>query len=407
MTTPGWSGYQKLVVFLIALTIIFDGIDNQLLGIAIPSIMRDWSVPRAPFAFVLACGMFGMMLGGALAGLTGDRFGRKVALLGSVVVFGVLTLAAAAAQNLTTLAVLRFLAGLGLGGAMPNAAALASEFVPGRSRAFAVTLAIVCVPLGGMLAATLAEVLLPALGWRGLFVAGGVLPLIAVAGLVKVLPESPQFLAGTRDASVGRPSIAVLFRPVLRRDTIGLWCAFFSCLLAVYMAFNWLPSLLADHGLAAISSRGILVFNLGGVVGAILGGLVIGRAGSRPTMLVMAAGAVICTGVLAAMPLSGSTAVSVMLMLTITGALINAVQTTMYALAAHVYPTMIRATGVGTAVAFGRVGGVLSTYAGSWALASGGTPRFFQMMSVAMVVVFLALALVGGHIKKEGERVRG
>ena len=400
MTTTGWSGYQKLVVFLIALTIIFDGVDNQLLGIAIPSIMRDWSVPRAPFAFVLACGMFGMMLGGALAGLVGDRFGRKVALLGSVVVFGVLTLAAAAAQDLTTLAVLRFLAGLGLGGAMPNAAALASEFVPGRSRAFAVTLAIVCVPLGGMLAATLAEFLLPAMGWRGLFVAGGVLPLIAVAGLAKVLPESPQFLAGKTDASANRASIAVLFQPMLRRDTIGLWMAFFACLLGVYMAFNWLPTLLAGAGLAAISSRGILAFNLGGVVGAILAGLVIGRAGSRPTMLTMAAGAVICAGVLAAMPMSGSTAVSVMLMLTITGALINAVQTTMYALAAHVYPTMIRATGVGTAVAFGRAGGVLSTYAGSWALTSGGTPRFFQMMAGAMVVVFVGLALVRSHIKR-------
>jgi AAHS family 4-hydroxybenzoate transporter-like MFS transporter len=400
MTTSGWSGYQKLVVFLIALTIIFDGIDNQLLGIAIPSIMRDWSVPRAPFAFVLACGMFGMMLGGALAGLTGDRFGRKVALLGSVVVFGVLTLAASAASSLTMLAALRFLAGLGLGGALPNAAALASEFVPERSRALAVTIAIVCVPFGGMLAATLAEFLLPSLGWRGLFVAGGVLPLVAVAALAKVLPESPQYLAGKKLPSVDRGSIAALFRPDLRRDTIGLWLSFNACLLAVYMAFNWLPTLLAGAGLAVISSRGILAFNLGGAVGAIVAGLVIGRAGSRVTMLTMAAGAVICTGVLASMTLSGSAALSVMLMLTATGALINAVQTTMYALAAHVYPTMIRATGVGTAVGFGRAGGVLSTYAGSWALASGGTPRFFQMMSVAMLVVFLGLAMVGNHIKR-------
>jgi AAHS family 4-hydroxybenzoate transporter-like MFS transporter len=423
-----WGGVQRWFVFLVALTIVFDGIDNQLLGIAVPTIMREWAVPRPAFAPVLAAGMFGMMIGGALAGLVGDRLGRKVALLGSVAVFGALTLAASLANGLLELGVLRFIAGVGLGGALPNAAALASEFVPRRFRTFAVTLAIVCVPLGGMLSAVLAEYLLPARGWRGLFVAGGLLPLAAALTLARLLPESPRFLVrrplrwpelsalvrrlghqpapdarfiDTTEAAIGRVSIAALVRPAFRRDTLALWLAFFSSLLAVYTVFNWLPALLSGAGLGAIASRGILAFNLGGAIGAVLGALVIGRAGSRPTMLAMAAAAAGGALVMASMSLtSAASTARIIAMLAITGGLINALQTTMYALTAQVYPTDVRATGVGTAVAVGRAGGVLSTYAGAWALGSGGSGRFFQLIAAAMLIAFGALAVVQRHIRR-------
>ena len=190
-----WGSRQKLFVFLTALAIVFDGVDNQLIGIAVPSLMKDWSLARGAFAPILASGMIGMMLGGAIAGIIGDRMGRKFALIGSVLVFGLLTTSVAIADSLWTLGVLRFLAGLGLGGALPNAAALASEYVPRRHRPFAVTLTIVCVPLGGTLAALLAGRVLPVLGWRWLFVIGGVLPLAAAVVLMRYLPESPRYLA--------------------------------------------------------------------------------------------------------------------------------------------------------------------------------------------------------------------
>jgi AAHS family 4-hydroxybenzoate transporter-like MFS transporter len=395
--------------------------------------MREWAVPRPAFAPVLAAGMVGMMIGGALAGLAGDRVGRKVALLGSVALFGALTLAAAFASGLWIFGGLRFIAGVGLGGALPNAAALASEFVPRRHRTFAVTLAIVCVPLGGMLAAVLAESLIPARGWRGLFVAGGVLPLAAALVLARLLPESPRFLArhpkrwpelaalirrlgrqpasGTRfidatEAAIGRVSMAALVHPIFRRDTLALWLAFFSSLLAVYTVFNWLPALLSGAGLGSIASRGILAFNLGGAIGAVLGALAIGRTGSRPTMLAMAGAAVVGALVMSSMPFAaGSSTSRIVAMLAVTGGLINAVQTTMYALTAQVYPTEVRATGVGTAVAIGRAGGVLSTYAGAWALGSGGSGRFFQLIAAAMLTVLVALAAVQRHTGR-GERSR-
>jgi AAHS family 4-hydroxybenzoate transporter-like MFS transporter len=186
----------------------------------------------------------------------------------------------------------------------------------------------------------------------------------------------------------------------LRGDTLALWGAFFSCLLSVYMAFNWVPSMLAGEGWdLTAASNGLVTFNLGGVAGAILGGVLIGRFGSRLTMLGMSAVAVAGTGALAAMRMAATGEMMLVIaLLGITGAMINAVQTTMYALAAHVYPTAVRATGVGSAVAVGRSGGVFSTYAGAWALEAAGPSAFFGLMAAAMTLVFGCLALVVRHV---------
>ena len=430
-----WTVYQRWLVFLAALTIIFDGIDNQLLGITIPAIMADWHVARSAFAPIVALGFVGMMAGGAIAGIAGDRFGRRVALLWSMGLFGAATLAVAVVSGVYPLALLRFVAGIGLGGAMPNAAALAAECVPVRRRALAVTLTIVCVPLGGTLAGLIAIPALPALGWRALFVLGGIVPIVAALALTRLLPESPRYLAARparwpelrallrrmglavdadaqflarQDKAAARAPFARLFDASLRRDTFALWAAFFSCLLSVYLGFSWLPSILTGAGLgASVASTGITVFNLGGVAGAIGGGLLIGRFGSRPTMLGLTAAAVGGALVLSLMSITAHTPVwQVVSMLAFTGGMINAAQTTMYALAAHVYPTAMRATGVGTAVSIGRAGAVLSGYAGPWALAYRGSSSYFALMAAALCVTFVALALVRRHIGAPLSRVR-
>src|ERR1051325_1990368 len=188
-----WSRYQKLLVASAAMAIIFDGLDNQLLGAAIPAMMREWALPRGAFASVLAAALLGMVFGGFVGGYLGDRVGRRRALLTSGGTFGGLTILVSFASNVTMLTVLRFFAGLGLGGAMPNAAALASEYVPLRRRPFAVTLTIVCIPLGGTLAGFLGAVVLPAYGWRALFLIRGALPLVLAAVLWTTLPEQPRF----------------------------------------------------------------------------------------------------------------------------------------------------------------------------------------------------------------------
>jgi AAHS family 4-hydroxybenzoate transporter-like MFS transporter len=377
---------------------------------------------------VLAAALFGMVIGGFLGGYIGDRIGRRMALLGSVIAFGVLTILVSFASDVTTLTALRFFAGLGLGGAMPNAAALASEYVPLRQRPSAVTLTIVCIPLGGTLAGFTGALVLPAYGWRALFLIGGTLPLILAALLWKVLPESPRYLArqprrwpelagllkrlghdvpagaafvDSHERAVALASVRSLFVPEFRRDTLALCAAFFFCLLSVYTGTNWVPSLLTSAGFdVAIANYGLTAFNLGGVVGAILGAMIFGRLGSRMTMLAMTAGAIAGCLLLANSAIGDLSTVAVLAMLAWTGGLINAVQTTMYALAAHVYPAGIRATGVGTAVAFGRIGGVASPYAGAWALESGPS-QMFALIAGTLSVVFVALASVRNHIPRQ------
>ena len=166
-----------------------------------------------------------MVTGGALAGLLGDRIGRRVTLIASMIVFGGMTLAVAGAGSVAALAALRFLAGLGLGGAVPNAAALAAEYVPRAQRPMAVTVTIVCVPLGATLAGLAAIPALPAFGWRAMFLVGGLIPLVARCGAhppaagVAALPR-----ARSRNAAASSPRRSVAWGirwPTPRRSSIG------------------------------------------------------------------------------------------------------------------------------------------------------------------------------------------
>jgi AAHS family 4-hydroxybenzoate transporter-like MFS transporter len=422
-----WGGYQRFVVALAALAIIFDGVDIQVLGVAIPSLMADWHVARDPFKWVVAIGLVGMASGSVIGGLIGDRWGRRRALIGSVFVLGVFTAAASFATGLMDLSILRFLAGIGLGGALPNASALSSEYVPLRHRPFAVTLTIVCVPLGASLAGFVAARALVNHSWHSLFAAGGTAALAVALLLWLLLPESPRFLTrdprrwpelatllgrigravparshfvDRREQSLARASIAALLTPNYRRDTLLLWCAFFSCLLAVYLGFNWLPTMLRDAGLGVSTpGNGLGAFNLGGVAGAIIAALLIQRYGSRSTMLVIALVAIAGTLVMSAMPLNPSASVAwILIMLALTGGAINAVQTTMYALSAHIYPTAVRATGVGAAATIGRLGAIGSAFAGAVALGIGGSTMFFVVMGAAMAVTAVALTLMRRHV---------
>ena len=279
--------------------IIFDGIDNQLLGVSIPTMMKEWSVPRGAFAPVVALGYFGMMLGGAAAGLAGDRFGRRTALLASMAC-SARDAWPAFVHDTGSLAILRFLAGIGLGGAIPNAAALAAEYMPRPWRSIAVTLTIVCVPLGATIAGLLGSPVLAHSGWRLLFLIGGGVPLVSPRCLSsccrnrratwRATPHGGPNSCACLGAWGTRSAIDVLIRisrsgrrprPIrgavqqdLRRDTLALWGSFLSCLLAVYLGFSWLPSVLTGAGFTpAVASNGITAFNLGGVVGAIAGGL--------------------------------------------------------------------------------------------------------------------------------------
>ena len=426
-----WTGYQKLLIFGTALTIILDGVDNQLLPNALPRLMEEWSLPRDAFTQALSASAFGMMLGGALGGVLGDRIGRRTTLLASVITFGLITLAIAWVETVTMLTVLRFVAGVGLGGAMPNAAALASEYVPRRQRPFAVTLTIVCIPLGGVVAAAMAGRIIPSFGWQPLFTAGGVVPLVLGIVLFFVLPESPRYLASRRErwpeltrmlrrmghdipddvsylgpetaraAKPARANLGEIFSPGYVRDSLALCGAFFFCLMANYFAILLIPTVYRAAGFAQADANLVLqLFNWGGVAGAIIGALVIQQMGSRAAMIGMSVIAIATSIALSGMTIEMPASLMLMTVMIVTGALLNGVQTTMYALAAHVYPTEIRGTGVGVAVAFGRIGNVLAAPVANAALNRGGNPAYFGSWAVAMGVVTLALAVMRRHIPR-------
>ena len=426
-----WSGTQKRIIALIACAIILDGFDNQVLGFTVPLLLREWQITRDALAPVFALGFVGMVIGTIFGGMLGDRVGRRPALIASVLVFGIATGVTALVHSVAELAICRIVAGFGLGGAMPVAATLLAEFAPARKRSMAVTLGIVCIPLGGVIGGLIAARILPVTGWRALFLIGGALPLVVATSLVALLPESPRFLVrrperhsalarllaklghevdlngafiDSHDVEKGRSaSIASLFARDWRRDTTALWIAFFSCLLTTYLVFSWAPALLAQAGFdIATSSLGLAIFNLGGVAGALGAASVMPKLGSRPVMLTMAGGGVAGAALLAILP-AGATATSLLLLaLAIEGGFINAAQTSLYALSAQIYPAALRSTGVGAAAGIGRTGAIMSSFVGA-AILAGGWSSYFAVLGLGMAVTFVALALIRGHLKGVGQ----
>jgi len=417
---------QKLVVLLAALSIIMDGFDGQLIGFAIPVLIKEWGITRGAFAPAVAAGLVGMGLGSACAGLFADRFGRRWAIIASVLIFGCATCAIGLAPDVLTIAILRLIAGFGIGGALPSSTTMTAEFTPASHRTLAITATIVCVPAGGMLAGLFAGVVLPIYGWRGLFFIGGALPLVMAVLLMMALPESPRFLARrlqrwpelrallkrmgrevseatgfadlSEQKSEQRLGFTALFQHGRLRDTVAIWCAFFMCLLAVYSAFSWLPTMLAAEGLnVAIAGAGLTAYNLGGVIGALACAVAITRYGSRGPLLLCSVGGVISALLLLGVNAASATGLFIF-GLGMHGLFVNAVQSTMFALCAHIYPTGVRATGTASALAFGRLGAILSAFAGAIVITGAGANGYLIMLGSAMALVVLALLMVRQHI---------
>ncbi|WP_323121084.1 MFS transporter [Burkholderia alba] len=432
-----FTAMQRWVVLLAALSIVLDGFDSQLIGFAIPVLIKEWGITRGAFAPAVAAGLIGMGIGSACAGLFADRFGRRWAIIGSVFLFGAATCAIGFAPDVATIAALRFVAGLGIGGALPTATTMTAEFTPARRRTVMVTATIVCVPLGGMLAGLFAHEILPAYGWRGLFFIGGALPLVLGVLLAYALPESPRYLvrrparwpelgrlltrmqrpvaAGTAFTDLGEAratgasgGFRSLFAAGRARDTFALWCAFFMCLLAVYSAFSWLPTMLSASGLSvAVAGAGLTAYNLGGVIGALGCAFAIGRFGSRWPLAICCVGGAASAAWLLSVD-AGSHTSWLIVGLGAHGLFVNAVQSTMYALCAYIYPTSVRATGTASALAFGRLGAILSAFAGAIVITAGGAAAYLTMLAAAMCAVCVALLVVRKHIprlRRDGDAV--
>jgi AAHS family 4-hydroxybenzoate transporter-like MFS transporter len=409
----GASAFQIVALAVIALGFLLEGMAAQAFGLALPALSRAWRVPHDAFANVTAVGLVGFAAGAAVAGYAGDRLGRRTVLILSVALFALATLVTAAAGDMSQLGLIRFATGLGLGGSIPAAAALMSELAPQRWRSLAIALGFMFMPIGGFLSGLIGARLLPTAGWTGLFLACGGLALAADLLLLAILPESPRFLALRPDRRaeldrllkrLGQPAPTPeparragwsgLFAPGLKSETASLLVGYFFLLLGMYLVFSWGPSVLTRKGLSlAQASECLSAFALGGVFAGPISGWLIQKLGSRPAIVVLALGTAAAAAWLAwsaAGPTAafGAMATGIFLL----GHLTSGVQTALYALAADVYPAEIRATGLGAAVAAGRIGAVLSSYLGVAALHIGGAPVYFGMIGAAVLVTIVAAA---------------
>jgi AAHS family 4-hydroxybenzoate transporter-like MFS transporter len=422
-----WSNYQKLAVLIAALAIILDGFANQALALSIPMLVKMWHVKRDDFTIVSIMGYAGMAVGTILFGMIGDKRGRRPTLMGCVLLFALPTVIIAFISSVPPLIILRFIGGMGLGGCMPNAAALLAEVTPAKSRPVAVTSGIVGIPIGGTVGGFIAAGV-PAEQWQNLYLMAGLIPIAIALIMFFVLPESPRYLAVRENrkadlvklmARFGNPidpalpavdsldkpakinvGLSALFSKEYARDTIGLWGAMFFTLLSVYGVVNWLPAILAEAKYPGpMTGTGLMWFNLGGIVAALGGAACFNRFGSKAALVVLAVGAILSSVWLYTIPLDPTAdSTTLLAALTLQGGFINGVQTTMYALAAFVYVTEMRGAGVGWAVGIGRIGSIISPLVGVYLLHAVGPHGFFAGFGVTMLVSLLFLLMIRKHM---------
>jgi MFS transporter, AAHS family, 4-hydroxybenzoate transporter len=424
-----WSLMQKTAAVLAACAVTLDGMDIQVLSLVVPQIARDWQLTKASFALLFALSLVSVATGTAIGGWLGDRFGRRRTILFAVAWFGAFTLIMASSSSLFALYVFRLISGLGIGAALPNAAAYIAEITPLRVRTAAVTATIVCIPLGGVVGGLIGAYVLSVSSWRMLIAIAGALPVGLAALLTLALPESPRFLA-TRGRSLaaasvlrrfgirleegtgliaehwrdGRPPRGQRLRELLsslyRRNTVSLWVAFCFCMISVYLVFNWLPSLLSNLGLGpSAASKGLATYNFYGIVGTLLLGIWMNHAGSRIPLRVVGIAAIASALWLALTAGSadhGSALFS--FQIGVHGFFVNGVQTALYAMAAQIYPTALRARGVAAASAIGRVGAVLSAFLGGRALQHPASAYFFLLAGM-MTCAVVSLQFMTTHLR--------
>ena len=412
------------------MALALDGLDVQLLAFVAPVILKEWDVEQVTFAPALAAALIGMAVGSSVGGWLGDRCGRRPILIASTIGFGIATIAAAQTGDVVTLTIVRFLSGLGFGAATPNGYALVTEWLPHRSRARAISILAVSAPLGGMIGAAAALILLPMYGWRGCFLISG--GLTVLVGLFMFwLPESASFLiakgqaakahrellriTGVADFSAsadqsptqethGRKSI---FVSELRRLNIGGPLSFFAIAFVTYAITSWTPTVLTSAGLSMPDAlQASFYFNSAAIGGALATAFMIGFWGSKKTLAGsclagIAAVALLCL-LLQGEAVGLDVTIKRLIQMTIglTGFATGCGMTVLYAVLAFGYPVDRRSTGIGFGVMAGRAGGIVAILSSGLLLQVGGgdpTP-FFAALLVMFCVAAIMSFIIDRHL---------
>ena len=416
INTNPLSRYQKLVIFLGFCVIALDGFDIAIMGFIAPTLKQEWGVSNHELGFVISTALIGLALGALFSGPLADWLGRKKIIINSV--FGFWTIATAFSQNIEQMIFFRFMTGLGLGAAMPNMSTLVSEYAPERQRSFIITVIFCGFTFGAAVGGFAASWLIPQFGWHSLMALGGILPLLFAPLLIWKLPESARFLV-IKQAPVARihailqrcypgqvsenvsfilqqqPINSSAMRIVLSRDylfgSLMLWLVYFMGLFLVYILGSWLPTLVKEIGLT-VSQAAIMtaLYQAGGTVGSLFAGWLMDKINPHRAL-----GIIFAVGGLFTMAI-GYAGVNFPLLCSlafVSGACLNGANTGMNALSARFYPTQARATGSSWMHGVGRIGAILSAFAGAEMLAMGLDFRsVFLILGIPAALTVLGLA---------------
>ncbi|WP_176593785.1 MFS transporter [Sphingobium sp. EM0848] len=426
------SALQWRVFALTLIASVFDGFDTMVMSFLAPAITRQWGASHAAFGLVFSATLLGAAIGAATLGMLADRIGRKKLVIVAILWFGSLTIACAFATDITSLALLRFVAGLGLGGAIPNMLALAAEYAPARRRSTIVSVITWGTPLGAVLGGLLAPHVLEIADWRAMLLVAGIAPVLLAPILWTGLPESVRFLAlgsgndarllsivrriapdlavppGTRfllpERTVGRATIGALFRNGLAAGTILLSAAMFTSLLLSFMLVNWTPTLLERAGIPLSDAiLGTVILNLSGIVGSLgIARVVDGRMrGSAVLALsyICAVVAILCAGT--ATMIEGIPLPILMASLAASGFFLIGSQITLSAYITAFFPTALRGTGIGFNNAVARCGSLLGPALGGILLSAGIDPAHILFAGIIpgllSAIALACLAILQGR----------
>lgn len=408
------------------LIIIFDGYDLVIYGVALPLLMQEWGLSAVQAGMLASTALFGMMFGAMSFGTLSDKLGRKKTIMMCVAIFSGFTFLGAFASNPIEFGILRFVAGLGIGGVMPNVVALMTEYAPKKIRSTLVAVMFSGYAIGGMTSALLGAWLVADYGWKIMFYIAGV-PFIALPIIWKFLPESLMFLTNKgktdevrqtvqkiapektittdttfvlNEATAGDEApLRALFQQGRTFSTLMFWVAFFMCLLMVYALGSWLPKLMIQAGYSLGASMLFLfALNIGGMVGAIGGGVLSDRFHLKPVLTTMfTVGAI-------ALILLGFKSHQILLysLIAIAGAATIGSQILLYTFVAQFYPAAVRSTGMGWASGIGRIGAIVGPVL-TGALLTLQLPHQMNFLVIAIPGVIAALAIYLVNLKAATE----
>lgn len=378
-----------LLCFLFA---IIEGFDLQSMGVAAPRMKAEMLLSSSEMGWVFSAAVLGTLPGAMLAGRLADSIGRKKVFISCILIFGLMSLLTPFTQQLNSLLLVRFLTGLGMGGALPIVITMVSEAVSEKYKATAVSAMYCGMPIGGVLTSVVALSLTADHEWRHIFYFGGIAPLLLVPVLIFFLPESKAYLNKTANSPATHPSLmTVLFAKPRILITSSLWLSFFGTLLVLALFQNWLPTLISGLGLNKAQASYIQIgFNLGGSIGILILGFMLDRLNKFVIVASVYSGILLSLIGLA----YSNSAFSFTLFATGCGMFVIGCQSILYTLAAKYYPTEMRGTGVGAAVAIGRIGAFSGPLVAGYLLGTGQSEIVVIASSIPMILLAAISALI-------------